>query len=110
MEKGRLLTGARSRFSIDGSKVGYARNVNITEEIEYQPVEILDNIRVEEHVPVAYRVTFTAGLFRIINETLKSLNLFPSLGANSDEHLSNIYRRRFITKKMTKKESSNQKT
>ncbi len=89
-EKGRLFTGARARFSIDGIKVGYARNVAVTEEVQYDPVEILDNIEVEEFVPVAYRVTFTAGQFRIIGTTLKSLGFFPSVGGSTEEHLENI--------------------
>jgi len=89
-EKGRLFTGARARFSIDGVKVGYARNVAVTEEIQYDPVEILDNIEVEEYVPVAYRVTFTASQFRIIGETVKSLGYFPNVGQNVNEHLENI--------------------
>ena len=90
MEKGRTFTGARARFSINGVKVGYARSVNVSEEIEYQPVEVLDNIEVEEFCPVAYRVTFTCSLFRIIGETLKSQGWFPSTGTNTEEHLSNI--------------------
>jgi hypothetical protein len=89
-EKGRLFTGARARFSINGIRVGYARNVAVTEEIQYDPVEVLDNIEVEEYVPVAYRVTFTASQFRIIGETLKSQGFFPPNGANKDEHLENI--------------------
>lgn len=89
-EKGRLFTGARARFSINGVKVGYARNVAVTEEIQYDPVEILDNIEVEEYVPVAYRVTFTASQFRIIGETVKSLGYFPNVGSNTEEHLENI--------------------
>lgn len=88
--KGRLFTGARARFSIEGTKVGYARNVAVTEEIQYDPVEVLDNIEVEEFVPVAYRVTFTASQFRIIGETLKSLGFFPSNGGDTNEHLENI--------------------
>jgi hypothetical protein len=89
-EKGRLFTGARARFSINGVKVGYARNVAVTEEIQYDPVEVLDNIEVEEYVPVAYRVTFTASQFRIIGETVKSLGYFPNVGTNTNEHLENI--------------------
>lgn len=89
-EKGRLFTGARARFSINGVKVGYARNVAVTEEIQYDPVEILDNVEVEEYVPVAYRVTFTASQFRIIGETVKSLGYFPNVGSNTEEHLENI--------------------
>lgn len=89
-EKGRLFTGARARFSINGIKVGYARNVSVTEEIEYFPVEVLDNIEVEEHVPVAYRVRFSASMFRIIGETLKTQGFFPEVGGNTEEHLTNI--------------------
>lgn len=90
MEKGRVLTGARARFSINGVKVGYARNVTLGEEIEWQPLECLDNVEVEEHVPIAYRVSFSASKFRIVGETLKSLGYFPKVGANTDEHLQNI--------------------
>lgn len=89
-EKGRLLTGARARFSIEGRKVGYARNVSISEEIQYEAIEVMDNIEVEEQVPIAYRVTFSASQFRIIGETFKSLGFFPSNGANTDAHLENI--------------------
>lgn len=90
MEKGRLFTGARARFSVNGVRVGYARNVSITEEIEYFPVEVIGNIETEEHVPVAYRVRFTASMFRIIGETIKTLGLFPNVGGNTDEHLTNV--------------------
>jgi hypothetical protein len=88
--KGAMFTGARAKFSIQGVHVGYARNVAVTEEIEYQPVEILDQIQVEEFVPVAYRVRFTASMFRIVGETLKKQGWFPKLGQTSAEHLENI--------------------
>jgi len=89
-EKGRLFTGARARFSINGVKVGYARNVAVTEQIEQFPIEVLDNIEVEEYVPIAYRVQFTASMFRIIGETVKTLGFFPETGGNTEEHLENI--------------------
>lgn len=90
-EKGRVFTGARARFSVDGVKVGYATSVNVAEEVVYEDVEVLDNIEVDELVPTAYRVTtFTARKFRIIGETVKSLGWFPKNGANVAEHLSNI--------------------
>ena len=90
MEKGRIFTGARARFSLNGVKVGYARNVNISEENGYEPIEVLDNIEVEEFAPVSYRVTFTASMFRIIGETIKSRGWFPANGKNTSEHLQNI--------------------
>lgn len=89
-QKGMIFTGARARFSINGVKVGYARNVNVSEEVTYEPIEVLDNIEVSEFAPIAYRVTFTASMFRIIGETLKSLGWFPTNGANPGEHLENI--------------------
>jgi len=89
-QKGMIFTGARARFSINGVKVGYARNVNVSEEIAYEPIEVLDNIEVQEFAPTAYRVTFTCSMFRIIGETLKSRGWFPTNGANPGEHLENI--------------------
>lgn len=90
MEKGRLITGARARFSINGTKVGYATRVTVSEEVQYQDAEVLDNIEVEENVPVGYRVEMSAAQFRIIGTTLKSLGWFPKNGANQEEHLRNI--------------------
>lgn len=89
-EKGKLFTGARARFLLDGRKVGYARGVTGTEEIQYEPVTVLDNIQVEEHVAVGYTCSLNCSLFRIVGETLKSKGWFPSLGANTEEHLRNI--------------------
>lgn len=89
-EKGRVFTGARARFLLEGKKVGYATNVAGSEELQYDPIEVLDNIQVEEHVAIAYRVTFTASIVRIIGETIKSLGYFPQQGSNPDDHLRNI--------------------
>jgi hypothetical protein len=89
-QKGKVLTGARCRFKINGKTIGYARSVAITEEIQYDPVEVLDNIEVEEYVPVAYRVRFTASMFRIVSATLKGEGFFPESGKNSEEHLENV--------------------
>lgn len=88
--KGKILTGARARFSLEGIQIGYARNVAVTEEIEYQPVEVCGNIEVEENVPVAYRVRFSASMFRIVGETLKKNGFFPPTGQDTNEHLENI--------------------
>jgi hypothetical protein len=89
-EKGLIITGARARFSIEGVKVGFATDVNLGEEIQYEEANVLDNIEVEEYVPVGYRVTFTARKFRIVGQTLKSRGWFPKLGSNTEEHLQNI--------------------
>lgn len=90
MEKGRVFTGARARFLLNGKKVGYATRVSYSEELELQPVDVLDNIQSEEHVPVGYRVQLSCGTVRIIGETVKSQGYFPGIGATPEEHLSNI--------------------
>lgn len=89
-DKGRVFTGSRARLLINGVKVGYASNCSGREEITYEPIKVLDNIQVQEHVPTAYTVSFSAGMVRIIGETVKSLGYFPTLGANASDHLSNI--------------------
>jgi len=89
-EKGNILTGARARFSIDGQKLGYARNVTIREELQLDAVEVLGNIEVEEFAPTAYRVTFSASTFRIIGDSLKAKGWFPKTGRSVEEHLTNI--------------------
>lgn len=88
--KGMVLTGARAIFSLNGKKVGYAKGCTFSEEIEYQPIEVLDNIEVEEFVPVAYRCRMTASMFRIIKESLKAAGFFPPTGESSSKHLTNI--------------------
>ena len=89
-EKGRVFTGARARLMVHGKKIGYATNVAGSEEIQYDPIEVLDNIQVEEFVPVAYRVTLTASKVRIVGESLKTQGLFPPIGTSPEEHLTNI--------------------
>lgn len=89
-EKGRYITGARARFSLNGVKIGWAQGVTLSETVEYQPAEVLDMVEIDEHVPIRYTVEFTARLFRLYGETLKSHGFFPQAGANSDEHLRNV--------------------
>lgn len=85
-----VLTGARARFSINGIRVGYATNVTLRESITYEPVKVLDNIQVKEHVPVDYDVSMTADMIRIVSQTLKSQQWFPAQGKSPTEHLLNI--------------------
>lgn len=89
-ERGRVITGARARLSINNTVVGWARRVTVNEEIEYQPAEILDNIEVQEWIPIRYRVTVNAERIKISGLTLKTQGLFPLTGGGPDEHLQNI--------------------
>lgn len=72
-----VFSGARARFYYDSTPVGYAAGVSGEETIDYEPVEVLDLLEVREHVPVAYRVTLSAQIFRVIGDSLKQQNIFP---------------------------------
>ena len=85
-----ILTGARARFSIAGVKVGFATGVTLREMITYEPIKVLDNIQVEEHVPTDYDVSMTADTVRIVGDTIKSRGWFPSQGNTPTQHLTNI--------------------
>lgn len=85
-----IYTGVRARFSLNGVKVGFATNVNVREAIQYEPIQVLDNIQVEEHVPVGYEVSLTADTIRLVGETFKSRGQLPSQGQSPQLFLQNI--------------------
>ena len=89
-EKGVVFTGARARLLINGIKIGWATNVSGSESISYEPIKVLDNIQVQEHVPLEYSVSLSMARVRIIGKTFKSQTFFPSVGGNAEEHLQNI--------------------
>jgi hypothetical protein len=69
--RGLVLSGARARLMIDGQKVMYATNVSYSEEIQHDPVEVLDQFDVAEFVPVSYRCTFSAQHVRVVTQPIK---------------------------------------
>ena len=72
-----VFSGARARFKIDGKVVGFAGGVSGSESIDYEPVDVLDLLEVKEFVPVAYRATLSAQIFRVIGSSLKAQGIFP---------------------------------
>ena len=77
--RGNVLTGARGRLLVAGHKIGYATAVSVNQEIEVQPIEPIDTIAVEEHVPTAYRVSWTASFGRIVNDERSQRMWFANL-------------------------------
>lgn len=88
-----VVSGARALFQITpkGSSpitVGFASGVNGAEEVVYEPVEVLNRLEVREWVPVSYRVTLSASMFRTFQDTregtgsLKKQGLFPKRISN----------------------------
>lgn len=85
-----VLTGARAKFLINGVKVGYATGVTVREMLTHEPVKVLDDIQVAEHVPVDYEVSMTASTIRLIGTSLKTLGWVAQQGSSPNEHLNNI--------------------
>jgi hypothetical protein len=92
LPKGLVFTGARARFSVDGKPIGFATNCSGSEEIQYEAVNVLDHIQTVEFVPIGYTVSFQASRVRLIGDPLRgpAKDMFPKLGANSQEFLQNI--------------------
>lgn len=78
MAVSQTFSGARARLKINGNIVGFAGGVSGSESIDYEPVDVLDLLEVKEFVPVAYRATVSAQMFRIIGKDLKALGIFPT--------------------------------
>lgn len=76
---GQVFTGPRALFKVGKDPVGYAGNVSGEETIDYEPVDTLDLLEVKEHVPVAYRCSLNATVFRIIGQSLKKVGIFPTI-------------------------------
>lgn len=70
--RGNVITGARVRFLLEGTKVMYATNCRYSETIEHAPIEVLDQYEVAENVPIAYRVTLSAQFVRLLKNPIKN--------------------------------------
>lgn len=89
---GLVFSGARARLAIDGKPIGYATNCSGSEDIAYEPINVLDHVQTVEFVPTGYTVTFTASRVRVLTRSLKGadLNIFPRTDADAAVHLRNI--------------------
>ena len=87
---GKILTGCRAVFQLDGVQMGYATGVTVRESIQYEPIQVLDDIQVKEHAPVSYECSMTADFVRITGDSLKAAGYLPKQGTNPQAHLTNI--------------------
>lgn len=71
------FSGARAVFLINSVPVAFAGGVSGEETIDYEPVDVLALLEVREHVPVAYRTSLNAQVFRVIGQSLKQLGILP---------------------------------
>ena len=74
-----IVSGSRIIFRINGEKVAYATTVSYNDNFETEPIDVLDEIKTLEHVYTAYRVDFSAEMFRVVDKSVKQLGIFPKL-------------------------------
>ena len=88
--KSTIFTGARAKFTINGKKLGWASGVDVSEDVQQEPVDVLDRFEPYEYAPVSYRVSLSARYFKIPRESLVSHGIFTMSASNSDELRRNI--------------------
>ena len=71
------FSGARAIFLINSVPVAFAGGVNCSEEVSYEPIDVLNLLEVREHVPGAYRANLSAQIFRVIGQSLKQQGILP---------------------------------
>lgn len=85
-----VFSGPRCRFTMNGTVVALGRDVAASEEIRYDPLEVLNNIEVEEHIPVGYVASMSASQIMQVDKTLEALEIFPKKGQDHVAFLRNI--------------------
>lgn len=88
-EKKQLFTGARGRLLARGQRVGWATGCSGSRSYTKEPVEVLDNLEVEEHATTGYRVSLRMSIVGIVTKSLVDSGLLPNVGQSSQEHLKN---------------------
>lgn len=70
--RNQVVTGARAYVTFNGAMVAYVTNVSISENLEHQPLDCLDNLETEEHVAVALTVSGQLTLAKVVGRSLKA--------------------------------------
>lgn len=74
-----VMTGAKAIFRINGIQVAFASSVTFNENIQLEEVNVLDNLAVQEHAEVGYRVDMSCQNFRVANGSIKQLGFMQKL-------------------------------
>lgn len=74
---GKVITGARAIFRINGNKVAHASNVSYNEAIAVEDINVLDKYNPEELAETGYSVDFSCESFVQEDKTIKELGFMP---------------------------------
>lgn len=89
-ERRRLFVGARARIIARGQRVGWATGASGSRLYQKVPVEVVDNIEVEEYATLGYTVSLRMDVVGLVAASMVSAGLIPEVGQSSEEHLRNI--------------------
>ena len=74
-----VMTGAKAIFRINGVQVAYASNCSFNENIQLEPVNVLDRLDVSEFAEVGYTVDLSCQTFRVAEQSVKQLGIMSKL-------------------------------
>lgn len=83
-----ILTGGRCRFLLNGLRMGWALNVNVSEDILQEPANVLDMLEPIEYIITGYQVSMDCSIFRLPKKDLVQNGLWPASGRTPDERKS----------------------
>lgn len=76
------MTGARARISIEGRIVAICMSVSYSEQYQIDPVEPLGQLEAAELLEIAYRVSGSIGISRLVGQPAKlrdGVRIFPTI-------------------------------
>ena len=72
-------SGAKVRLNIDGKDIAYATNVSFTINHNVQPIEVIGDHRIKEHLELGVTVEFSCSMFRVNKKAAIALGLSPTI-------------------------------
>lgn len=88
--RGKVFTGARCRFMLDGKQVGHGTGVDHREQIGYQAIRVLGKLEVASQEPTSYDVSLEIATVTIVGSSMKDLGFFPKAGREEGSRLRAI--------------------
>lgn len=76
-----VSTGCKLELNIGGTVVAFASNVSYNLQHNHQPIELLNEVTVNEHAELGVTVDFTASMFRVNKKAAVALGIMPRISS-----------------------------
>jgi hypothetical protein len=74
-----VYTGARAIFKLAGQKVAVATGVDVSSNIAYEPIRVLDLLEVYEFAESQYNASMSCTTVKVIGSSPTQLGFFPKI-------------------------------